>query len=148
MSLQQLKQLPHRPIMRNRIWHWHNSLEPEDPVLVAIHNTSTIRSLSIRMLNIVMSRTVRLPDINLHTLNWVPINILYCAEYEAGLSFGVVGHQLAIGDRLCFVGMEGPKDRSFGGRRRLRMVNCVDEEREAENIGEEDEFLSFSHVSI
>jgi hypothetical protein len=44
--------------------------------------------------------------------------------------------------------MEGPKDRSFGGRRRLRMVNCVDEEREAKNIGEEDEFLSFPHVSI
>ena len=98
------------------------------------------------MLNIVMASTIRLPDINLHALNWDPIDILYCAEYEAGLSFGIVGHQLAIRDCLRFVGMEWPEDGAFGGCGGFRVIDCVDEEGEAEDIGEEDEFLSF-HVS-
>jgi hypothetical protein len=127
--------------MWNWIRHWNDSFEPEDSVLVAIHNTSAIRSLPIRVLNIVVPGTVRLPDINLDTLNWVPIHILYCAKNETGLAFGIVGHQLAVRDCIRFMGVEGPEDRSFGGCRRLRVIDCVDEEGEAENIGEKDKFL-------
>jgi hypothetical protein len=37
--------------------------------------------------------------------------------------------------------MEGPQDGAFGAVCRLGVVDCVDEEGEAEDVREEDEFL-------
>jgi hypothetical protein len=43
------------------------------------------------------------------------------------------------------VRVEGPEDGAFGAGGGFGVVDCVDEEGEAEDIGEENEFLSSSH---
>ena len=57
------------------------------------------------------------------------------------LAFRVARHKLAVGYGFCFVGVEGAEDRAFCRGGRFRVVDCVDEEGEAEDVGEEDEFL-------
>ena len=92
MSLQQLQQLPNRPIVRNRIRNRDNSLEPKYTIRITPHHTSAIRTLPVRVLDIIMSRAIRLPDIDLNALNRIPLLILDCADNETGLAFFVVGH--------------------------------------------------------
>ena len=110
MSLQQLQQLSNRPIVGNRVRYRHNCLEPKHALLVAIHHTSPIGPLSIAVLDVIMPCTIRLPNVNLHALNWVPAHVFYGAENETRLPFGVVRHQVPVGYGFCFVGVEGAED--------------------------------------
>lgn len=44
--------------------------------------------------------------------------------------------------------VEGPEDGAFGARGGFRVVDAVDQERKAEDIGEEDEFLRRISVDL
>jgi hypothetical protein len=134
MPLQQSQQLAHRPIMRNRIWHRHDGLEPESSLLVSSHHTSPIHALSLVLLHIIMTCAVRLPDIDLNVRDGVPSDILDAAEDQAWLAGWVAGHQFPVSYRRCFVGVEGAENRSFCRGGRFGMVNCVDEQGETENV--------------
>jgi hypothetical protein len=142
MPSQLHKQLAHRTIVRNRIRHGHDPLEPKQTLCVARHNRTPIRIIPpIRILHVVFTMAVCFPDINL------------CARYRrARRSFerahdkergagGVGGDGGACGESGRIVGVERAEDGAFGGSRGFGVVNRVHEEGEADNVGEEDEFL-------
>lgn len=110
MSLQQLQQLSHRPIMRNRVWHRNNSIEPKYTVFITLHHTSAIWSLPICVLHVVMSCAICLPDIDLHTLNRISVHVLHGADYQTGLAFRIMRHVIAICHIFCFMSVEWPKN--------------------------------------
>jgi hypothetical protein len=131
--------------MRNWIRHRHNCFKPENPLLITLHHTSPIWPLPLRILHIVTARTIRFPDINSYVWDRLARNVFDSADAETGLPAGVGGHAFAVGDWGRLVRVEGPEDGAFGAGGGFGVVDCVDEEGEAEDIGEEDEFLSSSH---
>jgi hypothetical protein len=127
--------------MRNWIRHRHNCFKPENPLLITLHHTSPIWPLPLRILHIVTARTIRFPDINSYVWDRLARNVFDSADAETGLPAGVGGHAFAVGDWGRLVRVEGPEDGAFGAGGGFGVVDCVDEEGEAEDIGEEDEFL-------
>ena len=128
MSLECLEELAHCTIVWDWIWHWFRGLEPEDSLIIAVHHASSIRAISIRVLYIVMPRRIRLPDINLHTLNWVALPIFDRTNHQARLSLRIMAETLPVGHVLGFVGVERPQKSTFGHAWRFGVADCVDKE--------------------
>ena len=128
--------------MWNRIRHRHNRREPEQPLLITLHHSPLIRPFASGILHIVKSLTIRLPNINLDVLNRLPIGILDRTEHEARLPVRIVCYLGAIGAILGLMRVEGSENSPLGAGWRFGMVDAVDEEGEADDVGEEDEFLS------
>jgi hypothetical protein len=126
--MQCLQQSPNRPVVRNRIRHWHDGLEPEDALCVAAHDASAVRPIVVSMLHIVVACRVGFPDVDLAAFNGLAGRVLECAEYETRLAGGVGGDGRATGQVLGFVGMEGSQNGAFGTVGWFGVVNGVDEE--------------------
>ena len=90
VTLKLLEKLTDRPIVRDGIRYWHNSLEPENAVVVTLHDSSAIRTVSFCILNIVKALAVCLPDVNLDIVDWFPGSVFDGTQYQARLAFGVV----------------------------------------------------------
>ncbi len=86
MSPQELQQLPYWPVVRNRVRHRDNSLEPKHSMLVALHHAPPIWAVTDRMLHIIVACGIRFPDIDLHAWDRVSGNILDRAEDQAWLA--------------------------------------------------------------
>lgn len=84
---------------------------------------------------------VRLPDINLHISDRLPIGILDRADDEARLSIGIMSNNGTIRLIFSFVRVERTENGAFGAGGRLGVIYAVYEEREAEDVGEQNEFL-------
>lgn len=106
MPFQLDQQLPYGSIMRDGIGHGHESLEPNDSILVTMHHGSLIRSLAARVLHIIKPLAIRLPDINLDTFNWFSECIFEGAENETGLAIRIMGNLRAIRVWLGLVGVK------------------------------------------
>lgn len=117
------QQPPNRPIMRNRIRHRRDGLEPKHSLPVTPHDTPSIRSLTVRMLHIIPSRRVRLPDINLGVLHGVPCRVADRADHEQRLAFCIARHVLARFQFLGFVCVEGAEDCALRASRRFWVVD-------------------------
>ena len=65
MTLELLEKLTDGTIVRDGIRDWHDGLEPKDAVIVTLHDSSAIGTVSFCILNIVEAFAVRLPDIDL-----------------------------------------------------------------------------------
>jgi len=65
MTVQHLEQLSHRPVMRDGIRYRDNGLEPKVPLFIARQYRSTIRACPIRVLHVVETLRICLPDIDL-----------------------------------------------------------------------------------
>jgi hypothetical protein len=68
VSAELLKQLTHRPIVGDWVAHGLYGFEPEQPVFVTLHDASLARHFAASMLYIIVSRAVRFPDVDLHSL--------------------------------------------------------------------------------
>lgn len=90
MPLQQLEQLANRPIMRDRIRHWNDGLEPKDTLLVALHHTASVWSIAILVLYIVLSIAIGLPDIDLDSFDRFALCILDIAEHKTWLALWIM----------------------------------------------------------
>jgi len=113
MPLQLNQQLPHRPVMGDRIRDWHNGLEPKDAVPIATHHTTSIWPIMIWLLDVVMSRGISLPDINLAALNRLAVYILQRAKDKQWLPSFVMRNLRAVGEVFGFVSMKWTKDRAI-----------------------------------
>jgi hypothetical protein len=71
VTLKLLEKLTDWTIVRDGIWYWYDSLEPEDPIFVTLHDSSTVRTISFCVLDVVKALAVRLPDINLYIVDWL-----------------------------------------------------------------------------
>lgn len=141
VPLQQRQELPDRSIVRDRIRHRDNGLEPENALGIARHDSPLIRRLASLILHIVLAAAVRLPDIDFDVLDGLALRVFDGAEYEAGLAGRVVGDLGSVRLGRGIVRVEGAEHCSFGAGRGFGMVDAVDEEGEAEDVGEKDEFL-------
>lgn len=141
MPLQQLQQLAHGSIMRDRVGNGDDRLEPKVALLIALHHRPLIWPFSSRILHVVEPFAVRLPNVDLDALDRPSICIFDCAQDKAGFAVGIVGDCGAVGFGLRFVGVEGPKDCAFGAGGWLGVVDAVDKEGKADDVGEQDKFL-------
>lgn len=114
--------------MRNRVWYWHDCLEPEVTLLITMHHRALVWPFTARVLYIIKSFAVRLPDVDLDIVQWLSRGIFDSAEDEARLAVGVVRYLGPVRFGLCFVGMEGAEDCAFGALGRFGVVDAVDEE--------------------
>lgn len=55
VTMQEFQQLPHGSIMWNRVGNGSNRIKPEDAILITAHNTASIRTLSVRVLHIIVA---------------------------------------------------------------------------------------------
>ena len=136
MSLERLQQLANWPIMRNRVRNWHNRLEPENTLFVALHNRTTLGRCTVLVLHVVKALAVGLPDINLGALNWLAIRVFDIAENQTWRSLRVVRDGAAVVLKLGIMGVEGAQDRALCAGWRLGVVDAVNEEGEANYIAE------------
>lgn len=141
MPVELLQQPPHGAVVRDRVRNRLDGLEPEESFLVTVHDAAAVGTFTVRVLHVVVARRVRLPDVNLHALDGLAVGVLERAQDEERLSLGIVGHHVACGHLLRFMGVEGAQDGALRGALGLGVVDGVDEEGEAEDVGEEDEFL-------
>lgn len=140
-----LQQLPHGAVVRDRVRHGLDGAEPEEAVFIAVHDAAAVgpapRRVSVRVLHVVAARRVGLPDVDFDALDRVPCRVLDRAEDEERFALRVARHLAPRGQDARVVRVEGPQDGALGGAGGLGVVDGVDEEGEAENVGEEDEFL-------
>ena len=141
MPAQGLQQRPDRPVVRDRICHGHDGLEPEDALGVAGHDAAAVGPGVVGVLHVVVARGVGLPDVDLAAGDGVAGRVFEGAEHEARLAGGVGGDGGAIGQVLGFVRVEGPQDGAFGAVGGFRVVDRVDQEREAQHVRQQDELL-------
>lgn len=93
---QLLKQLSDRPIMRNRIRHGHDRLEPKHALAITAQDRAAVGPLAVRMLHVVEALAVSLPDVDFHALHGFPVRVFYAADDEAGLPLAVVRDGAAV----------------------------------------------------
>lgn len=141
MPAQLPEQLAHRPVVRDSITDGLEALEPKPPVLVAHHDAPLARALAPLVLHVVVPRAVRLPNVHLDAGHRPPPRVLDRAHGQHRLPRRVRRHGAAVRQHRRVMRVEGPEHGALGAERRLGVVDVVDEEREAEDVGEEDEFL-------
>lgn len=141
MPAEQLQELPHGAVVRDRVAYGLDALEPEAALRVRHHDASLGRLIAACVLHVVVSAAVCLPDVDLDPGNGVPRGVLDCAERDHRLALRVRRHARPVGDGGRIVCVEGAQDGALGRVGRFWVVDVVDEEGKAEDVGEEDEFL-------
>ena len=90
VTLELLEELTDRSIVRDGVWHWHNGLEPEDTLIVTLHDSSAIRTIPFCILDIVKALAVCLPDINLDVVDWLSGSVFDGTQNKARLAIRIV----------------------------------------------------------
>jgi hypothetical protein len=91
MSPQLLKQFPHWSIIRYRIRHRHDALEPEHSFSITSYDRPSISLLSIPILHVIFAMTIGFPNIDLDVRDRVAGCCLNGAKNDEGLAVGVAG---------------------------------------------------------
>lgn len=90
VTLELLEKLTDGTVVRDGVRYWHDGLEPEDTVVVTLHDSSAIGTVSFCVLDIVEAFAVRLPDIDLDIVDWLASGIFDGTQDQARLTLGVV----------------------------------------------------------
>ncbi|EDN05732.1 conserved hypothetical protein [Histoplasma mississippiense (nom. inval.)] len=153
---------PDGSIVRNRIRHGLDGPEPKPAPRVRIHHPAPIHgpspglplplplplSLPARILHIIVPATVRLPDIDPDALQRAARQVAHAADNQQRLAGSVAREQAAIGDGGCVVRVERAEHGALGGAGGFRVVDGVDQQREAEDVGEEDELVALRGADL
>jgi hypothetical protein len=123
VSVECFEQLPHRPVIRDRIRHRQDRFEPEVPSLITGQDSSAIRTSPVSMLDVVEAFRVRLPDVDACVGDWIPFYIFERAKDQQGLAVCVLRDQAAVRGVLCFVRVKRSEDRAFGAVRWFGVVD-------------------------
>ena len=137
-----LEQLPDRPVVRDGVRHGLDGAEPERAVHIAAQHAPPVGPLPLRVLHVVVPRTVRLPHIDLDARDRLAVHVRDAAHDEARLALRVVTDGVAVLHGGRVVAVEGAQHGALGAARGFGVVDAIDEEGQAEDIGEEDEFLA------
>ena len=93
------------------------------------------------MLNIIEPLGIGLPDVDLYPTQGLLFDVVDCAEYEEWLSFWVLRYVAAMSTVLGLMRVERSKECAFRAVLWLRMIDRIDQQRETQDVGEQDEFL-------
>lgn len=108
MPSQLRQQFTYRPVVRNRIRHGHDSMEPEHALLIAVYDRATICfASSIVVLYVVLAMAVRLPNVDLDAFNGRARRGFDRAEHQQRVAVGVGGDGEAVGVGGSVVRVEG-----------------------------------------
>lgn len=142
VSAQFLQQLANRPVVGDGIGYGHDALEPKYAVLVAFYDSTSVCFISpVFILHIVFALAVCFPHIDFDVGYGVAGCGLDGAKDEERCTSGVGRDGAAIGVCGRVMGVEGPEDCAFGAGGWFWVIDRVNEERETDYVGEEDEFL-------
>jgi hypothetical protein len=126
VAFQTLQQFANRSIVGDGVRHWHDCLEPKQSVFVTVHHRSLVWTFTSRILNIVVSFAVRLPDVNLDAFDGFATSIFDCAENKARFAVRIMRDLGTIWFYLGFMRMEWAENRPFRACRRLWMIDAID----------------------
>jgi hypothetical protein len=126
VPLQHLQQLADRSVIWDGVGHGHYCLEPEDPLRIAMHHSSLVRLLAAFVLHVVLSVAVSLPDVDFDAFDRLAFGVFDGADYQAGLTVGVVGDLSAVRLRNRVVRVEGAENGAFGAGNWFGVVDAVD----------------------
>lgn len=141
LTIQQIEQNTHGPIIRHRVIHRPHTIDIKTAILTRVKLAPTIRPILLRILHVVFPVPIRLPDIEQRSLDGVPAQIADRAADEHGLTRAVGGDRVTVLEEMGLV-VEGPQDGGLGASRGLARVDDVDEGGDAEDVGEEDHLLA------
>jgi hypothetical protein len=110
---QHLEHAKNRPIHWYRVGHWLYRFEPESSILLGEQDTSTIRSVSVRVLNVVVTMRIAFPDINLDTLERVAFGVLNSTENQQRSAIGIFMDCVTVFYFACVVSVERTKNCSL-----------------------------------
>ena len=145
----QSEERTHRPIRRNRITHRLEGVELVASVGSGLEFPSQVHGRLRRVLDVVEAARRRLPDFEHRAGDRFPARRQHAAAKRRGLAGvlrGQVGPALARGRAFH---VEGPKHRALGTAGGHPVVDGVDQHRDPERIGKEDELLPLfvAHLS-
>lgn len=90
MPAQLLQQLPHRPIIRDRIRHRHNRIEPKHALGISVNHRAPIRLVApVLVLHIVLAVAVRFPHVNFDAADCSARRGFHGAQHEKWVAVGV-----------------------------------------------------------
>lgn len=110
MPMQSLQEPSHRPVSWNWIWDWLDGCEPKLPVLIATHDTPTIRPFPVGILQIVAPGRIGFPNIDFYSFNWNALGILDGTNYETLLALSVMRDASPVSNIFRLMGMKRAKD--------------------------------------
>jgi hypothetical protein len=147
---QAVEQLADGAVVRDGVADGLDGLEPKDALVVALHDAALRGPALVAplVLHVIVPAAVRLPNVDLDAPDGPAVRVADHAYAQHGLALGVRRHGAAVGHGGGVVRVEGTQHRALGRRRRLGVVDAVDEQREAEDVGEEDEFLQARRESM
>ena len=131
---EELEQLPDWPVVRDWVADGRDSVEPEPALVVGHEYCAPVRSVALRVLDVVVAGRVGLPDIHLDAGDGPALRVSYGAGDHARLSLGVLRNRASRVDDFGLVGMKGSEDRVLDTTRRLRGIDGVHEEGEAQDV--------------
>lgn len=141
MPLEVVQQLPHRPVVGDRIRNRHDRIEPKVPIIVAGYDGPPVWAITTSVLHVVEALGVRLPDIHFGALQGISGLVTYGTENEAGLAIGVARYGATIINKVGIMCMERPEDCAVRGALWLGVIHRVNEERDSQDIAKKNEFL-------
>lgn len=145
MPLEPAQQLAHRPVVGDRIRHRDDGLEVEHAVAVGLEHGAAVGSGALRVLHVVEALGVRLPHVDGDVRDGAAPGVLDGAQDEQRLAVGVARDLPAGRQVVRLERVEGPEDRALGRAGRLGVVDAVDQQRQAQDVGQEDELVA--HVA-
>lgn len=141
VSIQDLKKLADGSVVRDRVGDGHDGLEPEVALVVAVQHCPSVRSVTLRVLDVIKSVRVGLPHVDLDAGDGVSLSVFDAADDQTPLPLRVVMDQFSMFHVFRFMRVKGPQHGAFGRLRWFRMVDRVHQKREPEHIGQKNEFL-------
>lgn len=145
VATQTLQQLADGPVVGDGVGHGLDALEPDAAVLVGDHDAALRRPFAGRVLHVIMTFAVRLPDVDLDAGHGLACLVHDAAQRQHGLAVGVARHGRAVAQRGGVVRVERPQHGALGRAGGLGVVDAVDEQRQAQDVGQQDELVA--HVA-
>lgn len=142
MAIQTFQELSNRPIVGNRIGHWNNGIKVYDAILVTCDNRATVRLFSVGILYIVETFGIGFPNVNGDARDRSPTCIFNGANSKKRLAVRIIGDLVAVSHIVRIGCVEGTQNGALGRGLELRVVDGIDKEGKAEDIREEDKFVT------
>src|SRR4051812_17665177 len=136
------QQLPHRPVVRDRVVPRHDRAEPEPALGVGREQPAQVaRRLDARLLDVVETVLVGLPHVHRRTGQRLTVRTGHPPRHQAGRALVVEVDVLAELPLRGLHHVERPQHGGLRGRAAGAVVDRLHQHRDAQDVGQQDELL-------